>query len=90
MNMIVRDSLNPLLDALGKCLSVRSAAALVKLRADKKSQRRIEKLADKNTEGDLTPEEHSEYAGYVFANNFIAILQAKARALLRRRRRKVK
>jgi hypothetical protein len=85
MNTMVHQGLNPLLEALGKSLSVRSARAVAKLRADKKTQKRVEELADKNTEGDLTPEERTEYEGYVFANNFIAILQAKARAKLGRR-----
>ena len=90
MNMILHNALDPLLNTLGKTLSVRSAQELVKLRADKKTQKRVEELADKNTEGALTPKELAEYEGYVFANNFIAILQAKARARLARRRRKVR
>ena len=88
MNMIVNQALNPVLDLVGKCLSVRGARALVKLRADRKTQQRVENLADKNNEGELTPEERAEYEGYVFANNFVAILQAKARARLAQQRRK--
>jgi polyphosphate kinase len=86
MNMIAHHALNPLLEALSKSLNVRSAQALIRFRADKKTQRRVEQLADKNTEGELSPEERAEYEGYVFANNFIAILQAKARARLMRRK----
>jgi uncharacterized protein YnzC (UPF0291/DUF896 family) len=44
--------------------------------------RRIDTLADKCTEGQLTPEEREEYETYVQASRFIAILQAKARNLL--------
>ncbi len=43
---------------------------------------RIEELANRNTEGELTAEERDEYEGYVRANKFVAILQAKARKLL--------
>ena len=43
---------------------------------------RIELLAHKSNEGDLTAAERAEYEGYVRANKFIALLQAKARKLL--------
>ena len=40
---------------------------------------RIEELAGKNTEGLLTPEERDEYAGYVRANKFVAVLRREAK-----------
>jgi hypothetical protein len=40
---------------------------------------RIEELAGKSTEGRLTDAEREEYAGYVRANKFVAILQRLAR-----------
>ena len=45
-------------------------------------QGRIEELADKCTEGSLTPEERDEYEAMIRVGNFVAILQAKARRLL--------
>lgn len=42
-------------------------------------QARIEELAGKSTEGQLTEAEREEYAGYVRANKFVAILQRLAR-----------
>ena len=42
---------------------------------------RIEELAGKSTEGQLTEEERSEYEGYVRANKFVAILRRQARHL---------
>jgi hypothetical protein len=42
-------------------------------------QARIEELAAKSTEGQLTQTEREEYAGYVRANKFIAILKRLAR-----------
>ena len=39
---------------------------------------RIEELASKNTEGELTESERAEYEGYVYANKLVALLQAKA------------
>jgi hypothetical protein len=45
----------------------------------------MEELARKSQEGRLSKEEQEEYDAFVFAGNFIAILQSKARRLLRDR-----
>lgn len=58
------------------------AEAVLKFRADPKLQARIEELAEKSTEGQLTEAETAEYAGYVRANKFVAILQRQARQLV--------
>lgn len=58
------------------------ARALAAYRGDEALRTRIEELAQKNTEGELTESERAEYEGYVQANKFIAILQAKAKKLL--------
>ena len=47
--------------------------------ADESLRDRIEELATKNTEGELTPEERDEYAGYVRANKFVAVMRREAR-----------
>lgn len=57
------------------------AEAIVNFRADRRLQARIEELAEKSTEGQLTEAEKAEYAGYVRANKFVAILQHQARQL---------
>ena len=44
---------------------------------------RIEELAAKSTEGELSVPERAEYEGYVRANKFIALLQRQARQFLR-------
>ena len=43
--------------------------AVIGFRADAELQSRIEALACKSTEGELTEDERAEYAGYVRANN---------------------
>jgi uncharacterized protein YnzC (UPF0291/DUF896 family) len=43
---------------------------------------RIEELAAKSTEGELTDAERAEYEGYVRANRLIAILKRQAMRLL--------
>lgn len=40
---------------------------------------RIEELAAKSTKGTLTPDERDEYAGYIRANKFVAVLRREAR-----------
>jgi uncharacterized protein YnzC (UPF0291/DUF896 family) len=54
----------------------------VDLRTDPETLARIEQLADKNTEDELTPSERAEYETYVSAMDFLSVLQAKARRLL--------
>jgi len=58
------------------------AETVVNFRADPTLQSRIEELAIKSTEGELSATERAEYEGYVRANKFIAILQRQARQLL--------
>ena len=70
------------LAAVGQCLDRQSAEALLRLRADREMQGRIEELADKCNEGRLTSEERDEYEALIRVGNFVAILQAKARRLL--------
>ena len=67
--------MHPLLELLlpGKEDDVLSAVA------DQTLKDRIEELAAKNTEGNLSPEERDEYAGYVRANQFVAVLRREAR-----------
>ncbi len=70
---------DPLLDIL----TVEQAKALVAYSGDEVLRATIDELASKNTEGLLTDSERAEYEGYVRANNFMSILQAKARKRLR-------
>ena len=58
------------------------ARKILDFHGDEDLQRRIEKLAEQANEGDLTDAERAEYEGYVEANSFIAVLQARARRLL--------
>ncbi len=58
------------------------ADAVLSFHPDQALQARIDKLASKATEGELTEEERGEYEGYVRANKFVAILQRQARRLL--------
>lgn len=70
--------LNPFRDFLTPAVARR----IVKLRADAETQARIDELADKSKEGELTAEERREYESFVRAINLVAILQSKARTAL--------
>ena len=71
-------------DFLLQILTVQQAESLVAYRGDEPLRARIDELAQKRDEGDLTETEKAEYEGYVRANKFVATLQAKARKLLAR------
>ncbi len=57
------------------------AAAVIGFQADPELQARIEELAQKSTEGELTQDERAQYVGYVRANKFIAILKRQAQQM---------
>jgi hypothetical protein len=66
-------------------LNIKAAQSLLKIRADKTAAKRMAKLARKCNEGELTPEERTEYEMNVLAAELLALLQAKARALVAHR-----
>jgi len=76
--------LDRLLEPLAECFTPDVAAKVADLRADPATQQRIDYLAEQANEGRLTDPEREEYAGYLHAIDVIAVLQAKARSLLRR------
>ena len=55
--------------------------AVLSIAPDEALCERIEALAAKSTEGELTSAEREEYAGYVQANKFVAVLRREARAM---------
>ena len=77
--MMPTEVLEELFDPVGECLTPDVASKLVALRAPPRVQARIDELADKCSDGALTPEERSVYESYLRAINFIRVLQAKAR-----------
>jgi hypothetical protein len=69
-------------DPILRLLTPEQVRAVAAYRADEALRQRIDELAAKNTDGELTEPERSEYEGYVRANQFVAVLQAKARKIL--------
>lgn len=72
-----------LLDSLADCLTAEAAQQIVNLRADPEVQARLDYLAEQANQGLLSSDEEQEYGACVEALDFIALIQAKARALLR-------
>lgn len=70
------------IDGAIQFFSREQAEALANFQADESLKQRLEELAEKCSEGELSEDERSEYAGYVRANNFLSILQSKARLRL--------
>ncbi len=82
MTAVASSALDRILAPVGRCLTPEVARALVSLRTDEAMQARLDELADKSTEGTLSPAERDEYVAYVSAIDFLTVLQAKARAVL--------
>ena len=81
--MTQTEALHELLDPVGECLTPEGARRLLSVRASATAQKRMEDLASRSTAGTLTEAERSEYESLVSAGTFIAILQSKARMMLR-------
>ena len=70
------------IDGAIQFFSREQAEALANFQVDESLKQRLEELAEKCSEGELSEDERSEHAGYVRANNFLSILQSKARVRL--------
>lgn len=77
--------LDRLLEPLTECLTPDAAEQIVNFRADAEVQQRLDELADGANEGTLNEDEQAEYESYVEAIDLVAVLQAKARAVLVKR-----
>jgi len=76
-------TLDRLVEPVVRTFTPEVARALIRLRADPELQGRMDELAEKCNEGLLTPEEREEYDTSVRFANYLAIIQAKSRRLLR-------
>ena len=74
--------LDQLLDPVARCWTPAVAQQITDLRADPTLQARLDELAAKCAEGELTEGEQREYEAYVEALDLLGLLQAKARAIL--------
>jgi hypothetical protein len=77
--------LDRLLAPVTQCLTPEVAERLISLRADPDIEARIDELATRANEGQLSGEERAEYEDYIEAVDLIGILQARARTILAKR-----
>jgi len=81
-DMTDKSSLEQLMRPLRRGLNAELAALLLRMQAEDEVQARYEVLAERNTEGLLTPGEQEELALMVWANALLSVLKAEARAFL--------
>jgi hypothetical protein len=72
-------TIDGVLDALSRCLDAESASRVVEFEIDSEIQARVRILAKQANEGTLTAEERAEYEAFVNLDDFLSILQLKAR-----------
>ena len=82
MSNVSATVLEPLIERVGSCLTAEAARDVLTLKIDRRTQRRLDTLADKCTEGKLTPKEHAEYASLVVGLDLLTLVQAQARVVL--------
>jgi hypothetical protein len=75
-------ALDRLLEPFGRTMTPALARELIQLRADQRTQQRIDELAEKCNEGTLSEGERAEYERFVQAIHFLGVIQARARAVL--------
>ena len=75
-------ALEKFLRPMARGLSNELAHAIVNLTADEETQSRYDLLAEKNTEGQLTPAERDELASFVRVNTLLGVLKVEAKAVL--------
>ena len=74
--------LDGLLDPLSRCLDAESARRLAEFHIDPAIQARIDALAERANNGDLSEEERAEYEAFINTTDLISILKLKARRQL--------
>ena len=82
-----RDLIGRFLEPVTCALNTKAAKALLDLQIDPIVQRRVDRLAEKANEGELTDAERDEYETYIIANDLVSIMQLRARRLVTSSRR---
>ena len=71
------------LDLASACFDAPTLDALAKLRLSPKLAARVDRLAEKANEGELTPRERAEYQAYIRTSELLGLIQLRARRKLR-------
>lgn len=73
-----------LIDPGNPTMTPEAAAAVLQLTFAPTDHARMQELARKSNEGELTPDERRELESYVFVGDVLGILKSKARSSLRK------
>lgn len=71
-----------MLDLAAECFDAPTLNALAKLRLSPKLATRVDRLAGRANEGELTPREREEYQSYIQTSELLALIQLRARVKL--------
>ncbi len=71
------------LDLAAACFDAPTLDALARLRLSPNVAARVERLAEKANEGQLTPRDRAEYQAYIGTSELLALIQLRARMKLR-------
>ena len=71
-----------MLDLAAECFDAPTLNALAKLRLGPKLAARVDRLAGKANEGELTPREREEYQSYIQTSEMLTLIQLRARVKL--------
>jgi hypothetical protein len=74
--------LDEILDPLADCFTPEVARRIMAISLDPQKQARIDELAAKANEGQLSTEERADYEAYIEALDLLGIVKAKARLAL--------
>jgi hypothetical protein len=72
-----------MLDLAAECFDAPTLEALANLRLSPKLASRVNRLAAKANDGELTPRERSEYQAYIKTSELLGLIQLRARLKLR-------
>lgn len=72
-------ALNQMLEPLSQTLSVEAAESIVALKISPRLEARVQELAERRNEGQLSDQEQAEYLGYVIGAEILSLFKLKAR-----------
>ncbi len=75
-------TIDRVLDPVAACLTPEVAQRVVDVRLDETTLARLEELRGKANEGQLTASERAEYEEFVEAQDLLALIKDKARAII--------
>lgn len=74
--------LEALADSVAACLDAPSLRAIANMELDPKTRNRLDELAEKANEGQLSADERVEYQSFIGVSEFLGLAQLRARARL--------